>query len=174
MTHNKYDARPEIYAHIQLVQAYLTCMIGGLLHRSLVHDRSKLEEPELSMFNEYTPKLRTLEYGSEDYKQALDEMNEEGLPHHYANNPHHPEYYEDGVKGMSLVDLVEMLCDWKAASQLRPDGDLLQSIEINQHRFGYSDELKQILINTVQDWFCEADGFPISAGKRRAKKWGEV
>ena len=31
-------------------------------------------------------------------------------------NRHHPEYYEDGIAGMTLVDLEEMLSDWEAAS----------------------------------------------------------
>jgi hypothetical protein len=42
-----------------------------------------------------------------------------------------------------------MLCDWKAATLRHDDGDIRRSIEINQERFGYSDELKQILINTL-------------------------
>ena len=29
------------------------------------------------------------------------------------------------------------------------DGDILKSIELNQERFGYSDEIKHILINTA-------------------------
>ena len=39
-----------------------------------------------------------------------------------------------------------------AAVKRHEDGDILLSIELNQRRFGYSDELKQILINTVNDW----------------------
>lgn len=54
-----------------------------------------------------------------------------------------------GLHGMSLLDLVEMLCDWKAATLRHADGDIRRSIEINQKRFGYSDELKQIFLNTL-------------------------
>jgi hypothetical protein len=33
----------------------------------------------------------------------------DGLKHHYAHNRHHPEFFgEDGVDGMSLVDVIEM------------------------------------------------------------------
>jgi hypothetical protein len=46
-----------------------------------------------------------------------------------------------------------MIVDWKAASERHADGDILRSIEINQSRFGYSDELKQILVNTVHELF---------------------
>ena len=50
---------------------------------------------------------------------------------------------------MNLIDMLEMICDWKAASERHADGDILKSIEINQKRFGYSDDLKNILINTA-------------------------
>lgn len=56
---------------------------------------------------------------------------------------------ELGINGMSLLDLVEMLCDWKAATMRHNDGDIRRSIEINQKRFGYSDELKAIMLNTL-------------------------
>lgn len=56
---------------------------------------------------------------------------------------------ERGVRGMSLLDLVEMLCDWIAATKRHADGDIRRSIEINQQRFGYSDEVKAILLNTL-------------------------
>jgi len=58
---------------------------------------------------------------------------------------------EFGIRGMTLLDVVEMLCDWKAATQRHADGDILKSVEINQKRFGYSDELKAILRNTIFD-----------------------
>lgn len=50
---------------------------------------------------------------------------------------------------MNLVDLIEMLCDWVAATKRHEDGDILKSLEINQKRFGYSDEFKNILKNTL-------------------------
>jgi hypothetical protein len=56
---------------------------------------------------------------------------------------------DKGLHGMSLLDILEMLCDWKAATLRHHDGDIRRSIEINQGRFGYSDELKQILLNTL-------------------------
>ena len=53
------------------------------------------------------------------------------------------------LKGMTLIDLIEMLCDWKAATLRHADGGILKSIEYNKKRFGISDELCQILKNTV-------------------------
>ena len=71
------------------------------------------------------------------------------LDHHYRENNHHPEYYEDGIKGMSLVDLIEMVCDWMAATKRVQNGDIYTSLEINKKRFGIDDQLAKILENTV-------------------------
>jgi hypothetical protein len=144
-----YDSRPDTHEHIFHVRDRLTMAVGELIERAADHDRSKLEEPELSVFNEYTPKLRDSTYGSDEYKTFLEGMGE-GLRHHYAANRHHPEHFEDGIRGMNLIDLVEMLCDWKAATLRHADGDIRRSIEQNQERFGYSDELKAILLNTLE------------------------
>ena len=51
---------------------------------------------------------------------------------------------------MNLVDIVEMLCDWKAASMRQLNGNLLKSIETNAKRFGYDDQLKHIFMNTAK------------------------
>lgn len=146
-----YDSTADTQAHIETVQDLLEEMIGDLRYRSALHDRSKLEDPEKSMFDEFTPRLRELTYGSDEYKQALREMGP-ALAHHYAENTHHPEHYENGVSGMSLLDLIEMLADWKAAGKRHADGgDIRRSIDVNQKRFGYTDELREILENTVRE-----------------------
>jgi hypothetical protein len=51
---------------------------------------------------------------------------------------------------MTLVDLMEMFCDWKASTLRHNDGNLLTSIDINAERFQIDDQLKQILINTAR------------------------
>jgi len=135
--------------HIETVRNYLNSIIGTLIYRQEHHDQTKLESPEVEIFEVYTPKLRDCTYGSDEYRQYMKEM-KVAIDHHNSNNMHHPEYYDDGIHGMNLIDLIEMLCDWKAASLRHNDGDLMKSIEINQKRFGYSDELKGILINTAE------------------------
>ena len=149
-----YDSTPETMKHIHLVQNYLTQSVKLLMERAMLHDQSKLSEPEKSIFDEYAPKLREVIYNSDEYKQYLGEM-KKGLDHHYSNNPHHPEFWSDGIPSMSLLDIIEMLCDWKAATMRRADGDIRKSIEMNQSRFGYSDELKSILLNTVAEMGLE-------------------
>lgn len=53
------------------------------------------------------------------------------------------------VDGMSLLDLLEMLCDWKAAGERHADGSIEKSLQINKKRFAISDQLNAILRNTA-------------------------
>jgi len=55
-----------------------------------------------------------------------------------------------GVEGMNLIDILEMIADWQAASERHGDGDIRRSIEINAKRFNLSDQLTAILLNTVE------------------------
>jgi hypothetical protein len=153
-----YDSRPETQEHIKRVRYFLGLAVNNLLKRVNHHDESKLVEPELSAFDIATPKLAELEYGSEEYKQSLKDLGP-ALDHHFEHNDHHPEHYSNGVTGMSLMALIEMLCDWRAAServkQRTDDPKKIASFETglayNQQRFGYSDELAQILLNTARE-----------------------
>lgn len=76
----------------------------------------------------------------------------EGLRHHYAHNRHHPEHFPDGVNGMTLVDLIEMLADWKAATERGRDVDLARTLQMNCERFGITAQLVDILVNTAHHY----------------------
>ena len=144
------DQRPKTQEHIDEVRKLLQTVMTKLLDRSMNHDQSKLESPEREIFDEFTPKLKDTTYGSDEYNGYLKEM-KVALDHHYKQNRHHPEHHENGVKDMNLIDLIEMLCDWKAATMRHADGDIMKSIEHNQKRFGYSNELASIFKNTIRD-----------------------
>ena len=146
----QYDSANDTLKHIEHVAVWLGQVIENLQARGMKHDLSKLKEPEKAIFDAVTPKLKTLTYGSEEYKAALTEMGE-ALAHHYAHNSHHPEHYPNGIEDMSLLDLVEMFCDWKAASLRHADGDFGKSLEINRQRFAVSDQLARIFENTCRE-----------------------
>lgn len=151
-----YDSRDDTVAHIQRVGVYLFSLIRRIRERSWNHDMSKLKHPEKELFDKYTPQLRDLTYGSDEYKKCLSEL-KPALDHHYANNSHHPEHYKEGIAGMDLVDVIEMLADWKAASERHADGDIKKSLEINKKRFNISDDLYSILCNTVDRYMLNVD-----------------
>lgn len=144
-----YDSGPDTREHIAEVQSNLEQMITELSVRAGRHDASKLREPEKSAFDEYTPKLRNSTYGSDEYKSFLAGMGE-ALQHHYEVNDHHPEHFTFGIHEMDLLQLCEMLADWKAATLRHADGDLRRSIEQNAERFGYGQELGALLLRTAE------------------------
>ena len=163
-----YDSKYDTFAHKEKVKYYTKLCSRNIHLRGIIHDNSKLESPEKEIFDEYTPKLKNTTYGSKEYNQYKEEM-EKALEHHYDYNDHHPEYFDrryknrhdgspffEGLSGMNLMQLIEMACDWYASSQRHNDGDIYKSIEMNQERFGYSDELKSILINTIS-WIKEKE-----------------
>lgn len=147
---SNYDSRGDTIEHKQRVKDLLDYCAEELERRGDVHDDSKLEEPEKSLFDEYTPKLAACTYGSAQYHAYFEGL-KTALDHHYRHNSHHPEHYENGINGMDLFDLIEMFMDWKAASERHDDGDIYVSIEKNAKRFGISGQLVQILYNTVNN-----------------------
>lgn len=140
--------------HINMVRKFLRRFLCELECCGIDHDGSKLEKIEAEVFAEYVPKLRECTYGSEEYNRFLGEMRPV-LDHHYANNRHHPEFFENGINGMTLVDLIEMFCDWLAATKRHRDGNIVRSIEINSGRFAIDSQLKEIFLNTVKRYFSK-------------------
>ncbi len=57
---------------------------------------------------------------------------------------------ELGINGMDLLDIIEMLCDWKAATLRHTTGGLRKSIDINVKRYHISPEMKRLLIRTAE------------------------
>lgn len=146
------DHDSETLKHVNCVRENLWTLIKELDKRAQVHDASKFEEPERSVFAENTPKLAKTEYGTPEYTELLKEV-KVAIDHHYAKNTHHPEHWPKGIEDMDLLDLVEMLSDWAAATKRNKNGNIHKSIEINQTRFGISEQLSKIFTNTVNRYF---------------------
>lgn len=172
---NLYDSLTDSIAHIQNVQIRLSYFISELVMRSMMHDRSKLHEPEKSFYDQWRPVLAALEYGSPEYLEAIEQL-KPALHNHYNHNRHHPEYHHywecggcfayysydaspcpkcrytvfkqtRGVDGMTLLDLLEMLCDWVSS----PSQDIARSIEVGKERYHIGEQLARILQNTARD-----------------------
>lgn len=146
----------ETSKHIQNVQHYIFRIIAELILRAERHDQSKLKNPEVEYFTQFTSELRGTTYGSPEYYELLKKL-QPALDHHYANNSHHPEAHTRGIDDMSLIDLIEMIADWKAASLRHANGDITRSIEINKDRFSMSPQLVDIFKNTVRDLSLETE-----------------
>ena len=143
----EYDSTAETLKHIKRVNELLLFAAKELMDRAVRHDASKLMSPEKECFDIITPRLKNSTYGSLEYKATMAEF-KPAIEHHQKSNSHHPEFYETGINGFDLFDLIELFFDWKAASERHADGNILKSIQINKERFGYSDQIATIMENT--------------------------
>lgn len=142
-------SREDAVHHIDKVRRRLAVVIHLLSKRGIAHDASKLQEPELSGYQGLSDALQGLTYGTPEHRAAFAPF--KGIiAHHYAHNSHHPEHWLNGVDDMSLLDVIEMLADWKAASE-RGNGDFGESIRVSVGRFKIDPQLADILINTAKE-----------------------
>lgn len=142
------DSTEATLTHIGVVQD-----LGGLVVKDFVrrlgrHDHSKLLPPEKACFDEISVRLRGTPYGSQGYRETLREF-KPALDHHQTKNDHHPEAHPRGIHSMNLIQLLELCCDWIAASRRHPDGDVLKSLVISQERFGMTDDETALLERTI-------------------------
>lgn len=150
------DSTSDTKEHIIKVRTNLNQVVYKLIERAIIHDRTKFVEPEKGAFDTlvaYATKYGEARYGSPEYFSRLDTLNE-ALSHHYQNNPHHPEFHKNGIRDMSLVDLIEMLADWKAAAERYPtsSNNVRESLRVNRKRFNIPMELVDVLNNTINDF----------------------
>lgn len=141
----------QTYEHIAEVRGNINTVIKDLIDRGHVHDRSKLESPEVEIFGKAVD-MKDIAYGSPEYKQMLEDLRP-AISHHHSKNRHHTEFWPNGVNDMTLMDLIEMLCDWKAATKRNKDGNIRKSIEYNCEQKEISPQLRKILENTVRELF---------------------
>jgi hypothetical protein len=145
-----YDSTADTLRHTLRVAELMSQLTHELLERSLRHDLSKTVPPELDTYNEFVPRLRATRYGTSE-QQALVAAMGEGLRHHFAHNRHHPEHFTNGVNDMTLIDLLEMFVDWRAAAERNPrDDDFGRGLELNLRRYAIAPQLGDILTNTAR------------------------
>ncbi len=143
------NGRIQTMRHIETVRNYLNLLVKELLSRGEHHDQTKLESIEAVLFDEVSYELRGLTHDTDEYNASLAKL-DPALKHHYANSRHHPQHFPDGIEGMTIIDVVEMLADWKASSLRQNDGNILTQLEKNKERFGITDQLMQIFRNTFE------------------------
>lgn len=145
-----------IKGHISRVRSHINTFIQLLIRRAENHDKSKLEEPELSWWKEMDKEPR-YPYGSEEYKQKIKRW-DKVFKHHYKYNRHHPEHYEYGVSEMTLIDIVEMMCDWLGYKDTTTVTEALKVCDEQMARYDISEELRQIIFNTLLRYYSLMGG----------------
>ena len=135
--------------HMQRVSALLGGAASEMIQRAALHDLSKLMPEELEPLQEMQDIIDRegqAPFGSDEYKRRTAKLGGM-LKHHYENNSHHPEHYENGIDGMDLYDVLEMFLDWKAASERGEESvfNITSAVE----RFHVSPQLEAIFRNTA-------------------------
>jgi hypothetical protein len=146
------DYVKDLVDHKVRVAAYMQSIANDLFRRAMIHDNSKFSEEEYHLYEAACPELQKHAYGSPEYKEAVKQLGP-AWEHHCKVNDHHPEFHrEDGVSAMTLVQLIEMLCDWLAASE-RSQTNFEAGLKMNKERFHIDDQLFEIIVNTVK-WYA--------------------
>lgn len=141
------DYIKDLVDHKRRVAGYMQVVANELFERAAIHDNSKFSEEEFEAYEEAFPGLQKYPYGSEEFKAELAKI-QPAIEHHYATNDHHPEHFPDGVIGMNLIQIIEMVCDWVAASE-RSQTSVYQGMELNRKRFGIDRQLIGVIAHTI-------------------------
>ena len=141
------DFVKDLVQHKQWVAENMQAATTELFLRAAVHDNSKFSPEEFELYDKVFPELQKYAYGSPELRAVYAQI-KPALKHHFSVNRHHPEYHESGIKGMNLIDMLEMVCDWMAASRRSQTG-IDKGLEINKERYGIDDQLFEIIKNTV-------------------------
>lgn len=127
----------KILEHQKMVAAFLKRIARELEQRADIHDISKLSLDEFGDFCKLDSAKN--EYGSPEYEAAIRSSNAPKL--HTSRNRHHPEYWPDGILGMTTIDIIEMLCDWEIARLQRDTTtDMEKTWQARQERFKLTDD----------------------------------
>ena len=147
----EFEVLTDTLMHISEVQENIEKLSGELRKRGIAHDRSKLMAVEFDGFVKSRPKFKKANYGTPEYQECVD-MIKPSVEHHYKNNRHHTAYHENGIKGMNLIDVCEMVCDWVAASRRSPDQTLHDSLSYAFKKYEIDGVLQDIIKNTFKDF----------------------
>lgn len=142
------DYVKDLVDHKQRVASYMQIVANDLFKRAAVHDNSKFSPEEYGPYDEAFPHLQKYAYGTEELRAELRKI-KPAIAHHFQANDHHPEHFETGILGMDLIQLVEMVCDWLAASE-RSQTDMSKGLQINKERFHLDEQLSAAIYHTVK------------------------
>lgn len=139
----------DLEAHRLIVRELSLAIATELFERAHTHDKSKYETIEFEAFNKYSDELSKSVFGSKEYNEAKQKLGK-ALEHHYKNNRHHPEHFENQINDMNLVDIIEMFLDWIASSVRSKKGNINESIEVGKKKYNIGDQLINIFVNTLE------------------------
>lgn len=138
----------ETILHVSEVNENLETIASELRKRGCAHDRTKFQALEFDAFVSTREKFKKANYGMPEYQECIDAV-KPAVDHHHQNNRHHTGFHAKGVNDMNLIDLAEMLADWKAAERRSPDKKLVDTLAYAYNKYGIGEQLGQVLRNTL-------------------------
>lgn len=121
--------------HRDFVRLALLHIVQDMERRSLVHDASKMLDDEFAGFARINAIARVNKFGSEEYKESM-QQERATIDLHFSRNSHHPErprllgeqaearrglpddatyWAAHSAAAMTFLDVIEMVCDWWGA-----------------------------------------------------------
>ena len=144
-----------IERHRTIVSATLRAIAYELMRRADLHDQSKLSLDEFEGFAKINRVGREHEYGSDEYFAALNAVDPNPIPLHYSRNDHHPEFHAK-ITYMEFPELVEMVCDWYAASVTYGKTSFQGSLTVGFDRWPFTVG-QRFFINNLATWIEESE-----------------
>lgn len=139
----------DIIKHRAEVQENISMICRRLEARGMAHDLSKFGEIEFDAFLSTRERFKKANYGTPEYDECVKAI-QPAIDHHYAYNLHHTKHWPNGINNMSLIDIVEMVADWRAAERRSPDRTLKDTMEDAFKKYKIEGQLKQAIINTME------------------------
>ena len=159
------DTVEHILKHRESVRNKLKFLASEIVRRAEKHDESKLMQPELNWLIQMDKEPR-YQYGTPEYFDKMKKW-QKFFKHHYAENRHHPDHFQNGVYDMNIVDICEYISDIISYYDEMHVDDALKTLEAQKERFGFNEQLYQILKNTLFEYFTwVGDYAPSSAQKK--------
>lgn len=156
-----------IQRHVTEVRLAMLRVRQELERRAEAHDASKWSPEELPGFSRINATARQHPYGSEEYRASI-RAEKPTVERHQRLNSHHPEAHEP-LSSMGWLDLVEMVCDWWAATRTYGTTPWTSVLETQFHRWPWTPE-QWWLILEIAGWLA---GKPVPEDLRGLRRHGE-
>lgn len=139
----------DLLVHISEVQENISQMILILKNRGISHDKSKFTDIEFNGFVETRLQFKIADYGTKEYQDCIDRI-KPSIEHHYSQNRHHTLFHKNGFEDMNFFDILEMLADWRAASNRNINLSFEDSLLIAFNKYCIPKNMQKHIMSTIR------------------------
>lgn len=138
-----------IKVHKQMIESDFENICEYLRTKAVVHDNDKIEEGYVnSVYEEHFPKLKQIEFGTEEY--VAYERNHFAKAHYlHSQNRHHYYNPNNELDDIDLFDLIEAIVDMKQSQKQYSQFDMDILLKTFYDKGTLDLDLESLVINTV-------------------------